>query len=204
MANLDTAKPFPARRKALTGPPMTEKNNTHDVVLSKTLSFWLRHAPEKAGLTLDAQGWAEVDAVLSALAAHHPGCDFDRLVEVVELNDKQRFELSADADRIRARQGHSIEVDLALTPTVPPAVLFHGTVDRFMDAILAEGLKPGRRHHVHLSADEETARKVGQRRGKPVILKVAAAEVAAAGLTFYVTGNGVWLVDRVPPEHLSL
>jgi putative RNA 2'-phosphotransferase len=171
----------------------------NDVALSKTLSYWLRHAPEAAGLSLDGNGWTDVDGVLAALGAD---CDFDRLVQVVELSDKQRFELSPDVARIRARQGHSVEVDLALEPVAPPAVLYHGTVDRFLEAILAEGLKPQARHHVHLSADEETARKVGQRRGKPVILQVAAADMAAAGARFYVTANGVWLTDQVPPAHL--
>lgn len=174
-----------------------------ETTLSKTLSYWLRHAPQEAGLTLDTNGWADVDGVLAALEAKGLSDSFERLVRVVELSDKQRFELSPDAARIRARQGHSVEVDLALEPVAPPAVLYHGTVDRFLEAILAEGLKPQARHHVHLSADEETARKVGQRRGKPVILKIDAAGMAAEGASFFVTANGVWLSDHVPPARLS-
>jgi putative RNA 2'-phosphotransferase len=175
-----------------------------DVALSKTLSYWLRHAPEPAGLTLDAQGWADVGLLMTALAAQDPAIDFDRLVTVVELSDKQRFELSADAARIRARQGHSVAVDLDLPPVTPPDVLYHGTVERFLGAILSEGLKPQARHHVHLSSDLETARRVGQRRGEPVILTVDAGAMAADGAVFFVTANGVWLTDHVPADRLSV
>lgn len=175
-----------------------------DLALSKTLSYWLRHAPEAAGLTLDAQGWADVDRLMTALAAQDPAIDFDRLVTVVELSDKQRFELSADTARIRARQGHSVAVDLDLPPVAPPAVLYHGTVERFLAAILVEGLTPQARHHVHLSADLETARMVGRRRGRPVILTIDAAAMAADGAVFHVTANGVWLTDHVPAGRLSV
>lgn len=170
--------------------------------ISKTLSYWLRHRPDAGGLTLDAQGWTAVDPVLAALGATNK-CDWDRLVEVVELNDKQRFELSADGDRIRARQGHSVEVELDWPEAEPPALLYHGTVERFLPAIRAEGLRPMRRHHVHLSPDLETATRVGNRRGQAVILTVRAGDMHAAGHTFYLTGNGVWLTDAVAPEFLS-
>lgn len=175
----------------------------NDTGISKTLSYWLRHAPETAGLVLDAPGWADTGAVMTALQEQDAVLDFDRLVRVVELSDKQRFELSADAGRIRARQGHSVAVDLDLPPVPPPDVLYHGTVERFLGAILSEGLKPQARHHVHLSADIETANKVGQRRGKPVILTIDAAAMAADGAVFFVTSNGVWLTDHVPPGRLS-
>jgi putative RNA 2'-phosphotransferase len=174
-----------------------------DTEFSKTLSYWLRHAPEAAGLSLDAQGWTDTGALMHALRAQDATVDFDRLVSIVELSDKQRFELSADTCLIRARQGHSVAIDLELPPVTPPTVLYHGTVDRFLDAILAEGLKPKARHHVHLSADIETANKVGQRRGKPVILTVDAAAMSADGAVFFVTANGVWLTDHVPPARLS-
>jgi len=171
--------------------------------ISKTLSFWLRHRPDDAGLTLDAQGWTAVDPVLAALDAKL-GCDWERLVEVVDLNDKQRFELSADGDRIRARQGHSVEVELDWPEATPPVLLYHGTVDRFLPAIRAEGLKPMRRHHVHLSPDRETATRVGNRRGEAVILTVRAGDMHAAGHRFYLTGNGVWLTDMVAPDFFVL
>lgn len=173
------------------------------VRLSKTLSYWLRHRPDEAQLTLDAQGWAEVDAVTAALATQRLPDDIETLLAVVEGSDKQRFELSPDLSRIRARQGHSIDVDLALEPAEPPALLYHGTVDRFLAAIMAEGLSKMRRHHVHLSPDTETARRVGARRGKPVILVIDALAMRAEGLSFYVTKNSVWLTDNVPARFLK-
>jgi putative RNA 2'-phosphotransferase len=174
------------------------------VQISKTLSYWLRHKPEAASLELSPEGWADVDAVLSALAAEKFDCDWAELLHVVETNDKKRFELSADACRIRARQGHSIDVDLDWPSATPPDLLFHGTVARFVEAILAEGLRPMNRHHVHLSSDRETASKVGQRRGKPVILVVDAAGMSCNGNIFRLASNGVWLADSVPPQFLRL
>lgn len=172
------------------------------VRISKTLSYWLRHRPDEAGLTLDAQGWASVDQVLAALtAAGLPG-DIDALLTVVEQSDKQRFELSADLSRIRARQGHSVSVELDLAPTAPPPVLYHGTVERLLAPILAEGLRKMRRHHVHLSPDLETARRVGARRGNAIILEVNALAMHGDGSTFFVTENKVWLTDAVPPRYL--
>lgn len=170
--------------------------------ISKTLSYWLRHKPDDANLTLDAQGWASLDAVLAALASRNPDADFDVLLEVVEHNDKQRFELSADLTRIRARQGHSVEIALDLAPVTPPETLYHGTVERFIDPILHDGLLRMKRHHVHLSADTETATRIGARRGKPIILEVAAGAMQADGFSFFVTDNGVWLVDHAPARYL--
>lgn len=177
--------------------------NKDDVRISKTLSLWLRHDPGKAGLTLDEAGWTDVDAVLGALGRVYAGADWETLTRVVETNDKQRFELSPAADRIRARQGHSVEVTLDWPVTPPPERLYHGTVDRFLQPILADGLKPMARHHVHLSPDLETARKVGTRRGKPVILVVDAAAMTRDGHSFLLTGNGVWLTDAVAARYLS-
>lgn len=174
-----------------------------DVRLSKTLSLWLRHQPEAGGLTLDPQGWTEVDAVLAALDRAGTGRGWDDLLRVVEESDKQRFELSGDAARIRARQGHSVEVALDWPRADPPELLWHGTVACFLPAILAEGLKPMRRHHVHLSGDLDTATRVGQRRGAPVILAVRAAALAETGRDFFLTSNGVWLTEAVPPAFLE-
>lgn len=173
------------------------------VRISKTLSLWLRHKPEAGGLRLSPEGWAETEDVLKALQDRNLPGDPDTLNRVVETNDKKRFELSADGRLIRARQGHSVEMDLALEPVAPPDILFHGTVERFLPAILSEGLKPMKRQHVHLSGDRETARRVGARRGKPVILTVASGEMAKAGHSFYLSTNGVWLTDTVAPEFLS-
>lgn len=173
------------------------------VRISKTLSYWLRHRPDEAGLTLDAQGWAPVDDTLAALAARKLPSDIDTLLAVVESSDKQRFEISPDLARLRARQGHSVQVDLALEPVEPPDLLYHGTVDRFLAAIMAEGLSKMRRHHVHLSPDTETARRVGARRGKPVVLVVDARAMRGDGLVFYVTENRVWLTESVPARFLK-
>lgn len=176
---------------------------TDIVRLSKTLSYWLRHRPDAASLLLDAQGWTDVDAVLAALATQRLPADIDALLHVVEANDKQRFELSPDLARIRARQGHSVPVDLDWPVTPPPELLFHGTVPRALPAIRAEGLRPMRRHHVHLSPDRQTAERVGARRGAAIVLTVRARELAATGQRFRLTANHVWLTDHVPPDYID-
>jgi putative RNA 2'-phosphotransferase len=173
------------------------------IATSKFLSYVLRHQPEAIGLVLDAEGWADVEVLLEC--ARLAGQVFSRhdLEQVVAGNDKQRFVLSPDGRRIRANQGHSVEVELQLPTIEPPAELFHGTALRFAVAIRAEGLKPGSRRHVHLSANEDTARAVGQRHGKPLVFRVASGAMARAGFDFFRSENGVWLTARVPPEYLE-
>ncbi len=172
------------------------------VHVSKFLSFVLRHKPEEIGLTLDANGWAEVDELIRL--SHQHGQRFTRhlLEQVVAENDKKRFAFSEDGLRIRASQGHSVEVDLALAPAHPPEFLYHGTAARFVDSIRREGLHSAGRQHVHLSPDRGTATKVGQRHGKPVVLVVRASEMAGNGFAFFLSANGVWLTDRVPAEFI--
>lgn len=170
---------------------------------SRALSYWLRHAPEKGALTLDAAGWAPVAGVLAALAREGLETCEAMLQAVVAENDKSRFELSDDGTRIRARQGHSVAVEGSWKTATPPQVLYHGTVERFLYAILREGLTKQQRHHVHLSANVETATTVGARRGEAVILTVDAAAMVADGHAFAVSSNGVWLVDAVPPRYLA-
>ncbi|WP_091661343.1 RNA 2'-phosphotransferase [Micromonospora auratinigra] len=171
------------------------------VRVSKRMSLALRHRPDRFGLTLDRAGWVPVDDLLAALRITRADLD-----AVVAGNDKQRFAVSAGADgadRIRASQGHSVPVDLGLAPADPPELLFHGTSDSVLAAIRAEGLRRGRRHHVHLSPDVATARRVGSRRGGTVVvLTVAAAAMAADGFVFHRSDNGVWLTDAVPPGYL--
>jgi putative RNA 2'-phosphotransferase len=174
------------------------------VRLSKLLSLILRHRPQDFGVTLDDAGWTTIDALLAALAASGQPTTREALLAVVRASDKQRFALSADGQRLRANQGHSVAVALDHPAATPPALLFHGTVARFLPAIRAGGLQRGRRHHVHLSASREQAAIVGQRRGPPVVLEVEAARMAAAGHRFLLTPNGVWLTDHVPPEFLRL
>lgn len=174
------------------------------VSTSKLLSWMLRHAPDEAGLSLDGAGWAEVESVLAALRSRGATVDHDVLRQLVASSDKQRFALSPDGMRIRAQQGHSIEVALDHPEREPPPRLFHGTVERFLEAILREGLRARGRHHVHLSADLETATAVGRRRGRPVVLTVHAEAMVADGHRFWLTPNGVWLTERVPPRFLEL
>jgi putative RNA 2'-phosphotransferase len=168
---------------------------------SRFLSYVLRHDPAAIGLTLDEGGWIEVDALLAAMARHDRPISRDSLDALVAGTDKRRFQLRGD--RIRAAQGHSIPIDLQLDPVVPPATLYHGTVARFLPSILANGLMPGRRSHVHLSADRQTAATVGARRGQPVVLRIAAADMHQHGHVFYQAANGGWLTARVPPEWIS-
>lgn len=171
--------------------------------LSKFLSLVLRHKPDAIGLALDSQGWANIGELIDK--ANASGTKFDRaeLLHVVETSDKKRFSVSADGLRIRAAQGHSVSVELGLSPKEPPPVLYHGTATRFVEAILEQGLRPQARQQVHLSRDEETARRVGARHGKPHIFKIDALAMHASGMKFYLADNGVWLTDRVPPEFLS-
>ncbi|MCZ7437075.1 RNA 2'-phosphotransferase [Micromonospora sp. WMMC241] len=173
------------------------------VRVSKRMSLALRHRPDRFGLTLDGAGWVPVADLLAAMRIGRAELD-----AVVAGNDKQRFAVEPGpdgVDRIRASQGHSVPVDLGLTPAVPPGRLFHGTAEDVLPAIRAQGLRRGRRHHVHLSPDVATARRVGARRGGAVVvLSVDAAAMAANGYLFYRSANGVWLTDTVPPAYLSV
>jgi putative RNA 2'-phosphotransferase len=169
---------------------------------SKFLSKHLRHEPEALGLKLEPGGWVEVDVLLAGCARKGLRLTRAELDEVVERNSKQRFSFDETGTRIRANQGHSVGVDLELAPVEPPPALYHGTGHRTADAIEREGLRKMARHHVHLSAETDTARTVGARHGRPVIFTVDAAAMRAAGYLFYCSANGVWLVDEVPPEYL--
>ena len=172
--------------------------------VSRWMSLVLRHKPGDFGVELDAAGWARVDDLLAAAA--RAGIQLNRasLAAVVAGSDKQRFALSDDGELIRANQGHSVDVDLGLEPSEPPAVLFHGTATRSLDSIRREGLLPGTRQQVHLAADEGTAVVVGARHGRPAVLRVDAARMHADGHAFTRAENGVWLVDAVPPEYLTI
>ncbi|MER6082041.1 RNA 2'-phosphotransferase [Streptomyces sp. NPDC001833] len=170
------------------------------VKVSKYLSKHLRHQPERIGLSLDEAGWVEIDTLLAATAAHGFPVSREELDHVVAANDKQRFAI--EGTRIRASQGHSIDVDLGLPPATPPPYLYHGTVARNLEAIRDEGLRPMNRHDVHLSADRETATRVGARRGRPVVLSVDAAAMHRDGHVFHISANGVWLTRVVPQRYL--
>lgn len=174
----------------------------NDTQLSKFLSLVLRHEPQRLGLTLDPAGWVPVEALLTACIREKVPLTRERLEQIVAVSDKQRFAFDETGARIRANQGHSVPVELGYQPSVPPEILYHGTVDTFLVSIRTAGLRRGERHHVHLSADEATARKVGARRGHPVVLTVRASAMHHAGHAFFLSVNGVWLVEAVPAEFL--
>ncbi len=165
---------------------------------SKFLSLVLRHEPAAARVVLEEGGWVDVEALLVGCAAAGRGLTREELEHVVTTNAKKRFEFSADGRRIRASQGNSVAVELDYAPQEPPEVLHHGTATRFLDAIRTSGLLKMGRHHVHLSADPQTALEVGARHGKSVVLTILAAELHRSGHVFHRSTNGVWLVEHVP------
>lgn len=174
------------------------------VKVSKYLSKHLRHQPERLGLELEAGGWVRVDDLLNACSRNSFSISLAELEEVVAKNDNQRFSFDETKMKIRANQGHSTEIDLQLEPKIPPQVLYHGTGAQNTDLIFDKGLMKMSRHRVHLSVDKETARKVGMRHGKPVIFEVNTTSMIENGFEFYVSANGVWLVENVPPQFLIL
>lgn len=173
------------------------------VRVSKFLSQILRHRPEKIGLQLDAQGWAQVDELLEKAAAKGERFDRALLQIVVDTNNKKRFAFSDDGQRIRASQGHSIDIDLGLKPQKPPEILWHGTAEKSIESIRKEGLRPMRRQHVHLSKDRQTAENVGGRHGKAVVLTVRSGEMSRQKHKFFLSENGVWLTEEVPAVFLD-
>ena len=174
------------------------------IKVSKYLSLHLRHQPEELGLTLAPGGWVEVDLLLERCSQSGFPISQSELEEVVALSDKKRFSFDENHCLIRANQGHSVEVDLQLSPATPPAHLYHGTGVTKLPLIMQHGLRKMSRHHVHLSAEIETARKVGSRHGKPVVLVLDVVAMIEAGHQFFVSANGVWLVDEVPVKFLSV
>lgn len=177
--------------------------NKNLVKLSKFVSLVLRHQPEVIGLKLDENGWAEVDRFIELAKQNGKNISISVLEEIVETNNKKRFAFNEDKSKIRANQGHSIEVNLDLPPQQPPDQLFHGTATKFIESIRQQGLISGSRQHVHMSSDETTAIKVGQRHGKPVVLKVKSAAMHQDGFLFFCSENSVWLTDFVPPQYLE-
>lgn len=174
---------------------MNKKKET----VSKYLSFILRHNPQSIGVDMDAAGWVRIDELVAKAKI---ALTRERIEDEVRKSDKQRFAISEDGARIRANQGHSVDVDLGLEPKTPPETLFHGTATRFVESIRATGLQPRGRRHVHLSTDKKTATAVGRRYGAPIILEIPAAKLSAAGQAFYVSENGVWLTGEIAPEWL--
>jgi putative RNA 2'-phosphotransferase len=177
--------------------------HNESIEVSKFLSLVLRHKPEVIGLTLTLQGWVFIEDLLAAAKAHGKTIKREVLDEVVFTNDKKRFAFSADGLSIRANQGHSVDVDLELTPQLPPKVLYHGTATRVLSQIKTAGLLKMDRQHVHLSAHEDTATRVGARHGKPIVLIVNTEKMSGDGIPFFLSLNGVWLTEHVPSQYIN-
>ncbi|WP_312389700.1 RNA 2'-phosphotransferase [Chryseobacterium sp.] len=172
--------------------------------ISKFISLVLRHKPEIINLNLDENGWTSVDELITkSKRDSHQGFTFEQLEEIVETNDKKRFIFNEDKTKIRANQGHSIDIDLALKPQQPPEFLYHGTAESNIDSIFENGIEKRSRQHVHLSQDKETATKVGMRHGKPIILIIKTKEMFDNGVDFYLSENNVWLTDFVDAKYIS-
>lgn len=171
--------------------------------ISKLLSLVLRHQPDVLGIQLDEQGWTDVTILLDKMKRRVSEINLDLLKIVVATNDKQLFIFNSDFSKIRANQGHSIDIDLALPPAIPPAYLYHGTAEKNLQSIFAEGINKGTRQYVHLSLDKETALKVGQRHGKPTIIVVRSGQMHEDGILFYLSENNVWLTDFVAAKYLE-
>ncbi|MEU6441301.1 RNA 2'-phosphotransferase [Streptomyces sp. NPDC047046] len=203
-ASNESPRPTPGGRedKAASEDALAAPLDRRLVALSRFLSRHLRHAPDRIGITLDHAGWTGIGPLLDAAARQGLPATRADLARVVAGNDKRRF--AVEGDRIRAQQGHSVPVDLGLVPLAPPPYLFHGTRPAALAAIRAEGLRPMTRHHVHLTADRETARRVAARRGRPVLLTVRSGQLYEDGTAFLRSGNGVWLTAHVSPQYLCI
>lgn len=179
-------------------------NEKHKKNISKFLSLVLRHQPEIINLNLDENGWADVKELQEKFAKKNQDFTLKDLDEIVETNDKKRFIFNEDKTKIRANQGHSIAIDLALKPQLPPEFLYHGTAQANVDSILGNGIEKRSRQHVHLSSDKETATKVGMRHGKPVILTIQTGKMSEDGIIFYLSENHVWLTDFIDPKYILI
>ena len=174
------------------------KNNK----ISKYIALILRHKPEEIGIKLDEHGWANVEELIKGLQVNN---DFsmEDLEEIVREDSKGRYSFNEDKTLIRANQGHSVKVDVELKEAIPPKILYHGTGEKYTKAIDEIGLIPKTRLYVHLSKDEKTAMSEGSRHGKPAIYTVETEKMVLDGYKFYLSVNGVWLVESVPVKYLK-
>ena len=180
------------------------KQSNCKIKLSRFISLILRHKPEAIGIKLDNNGWANVKELIDNInASKKYYINMDILKDIVATDDKQRYSFNCDMSKIRANQGHSINVDLEFTPIAPPDELYHGTAIKYLDSILAEGLKPKSRQYVHLSKDFETAKTVGERHGDVVVLKLDSRRMYDEGVKFYLSENNVYLTDSVDYKYIK-
>lgn len=177
-------------------------SNKNDIKLGKFISLILRHQPKIIGIELDKNGWADTKELIEKINKAGKSIDFKTLERIVDNNDKKRYKFNEDKTKIRANQGHSINVDVELKECIPPEYLYHGTAIKFADNIFKEGLKKQTRQYVHLSIDIETALKIGKRHGIPKVLKISALNMYNKGYKFYLSENGIWLTDNVPTEYI--
>ena len=180
-----------------------EKTDRDLTEVSKYISYILRHKPDEIGIRLDHHGWADTDELMAGVSRKYP-IDRNDLIEIVKCDAKQRYSFNDDMTRIRANQGHSIQVDVELRETEPPESLYHGTAKRFSASIEKQGLVAGSRLYVHLSSDLETAEKVGRRHGDPVVYQISSGQMYRDGFAFYLSANKVWLTKAVPAQYLSI
>lgn len=181
-----------------------DKKNKKEKKVGKFLSLILRHKPEEIGVELDENGWCDAKDLVEKLNARDREVNMELLNRIVENNDKARYEFNEDRTKIRARQGHSINVDVELMEKIPPEYLYHGTATRFLDSIKEKGIEKGTRQYVHLSENIETAVSVGERHGKPHVIKIDAGKMHKDGHKFYLSNNGVWLVEYVGTEYFVI
>lgn len=172
--------------------------------VSRILAKVLRHQPGRLGLILGDGGWVSVSDLLAALAKHGHPIARKELELAVNGGAKRRFSFDESCEKIRANYGHSVDVDLKLEPSTPPDVLYHGTSEATLSAILEEGVKSLSRSKVHLSIDIASAVEVGRRHGKPVVLEIDALGLCRSGFTLWQSSSGVWLIDEVPPGFLRV
>ena len=182
---------------------MKRRNESPDDTLGRFMTYLLRHHPEAAGLTLDSEGWTDVDALIEGMNRAGRNIDRETLERIVAENSKKRYTLSPDGKRIRANQGHSVEVNIEMEKRDPPDKLYHGTATRFLDSIKAEGIKRMARQYVHLSTDAETAVNVGRRHGEPVVLVIDTVKMREDGFVFRISANGVWQSEDIPWKYVS-
>ncbi|MBA5794048.1 RNA 2'-phosphotransferase [Flavobacterium sp. xlx-214] len=171
---------------------------------SKFLSLVLRHQPETIGIKLDENGWTDVNLLIEKVNQSGVKLDKSTLIEIVSTNSKKRFAFNENQDKIRASQGHSVNIELGYINQKPPRILFHGTSEKNVESILKIGLEKRNRQHVHLSNDIETALKVGQRHGKPIILEISTGDMFKDNFTFFISDNNVWLTDNVPNKYVKI